>query len=359
MKKIYILHQYYDPSHFKALYDCGEIYGYKIENYVVVSSFFIWKNILKKEVFHKKTGISFKEGIELLKNQKSIKKINDEILIVGLAPYDSLLLKYKNVIKKNKSIYFSSWQVWDGSDFPRGNIKIKDKWEEVLRNNFLGAACVSKTTENGLREFIHCTQVVNHALPIDEYDKKQKYKMDNTILFFGRFENAKNIEFILRWIKENKKIDFKIDFAGFGSYQNTIEELALKDNRVTCLGMLDKSELKRIICKYSYVLLPSKIEPFGISLIEALAAGTPCITSNASGPSEIITDSYNGIICDKDDYSSFCEAMNRALSISDYEYKVLCENALESGVNYSSVLVARKWATLFDSIEKNSNQKEV
>lgn len=355
MKKIYILHQYLDKSHFQALYECAKEYGYNVEDYFIADKWFILKNIIKKEIFHKKLGLSLKEGIEYLKKQKEIKNLEGQLLVVGLAPYDQLLFKYHNVIQNNNSIYFSSWQTWDGSNFPRGNIKNRQQWERILRNDFKGAACVSRATQRGLSEFIEKTCVVNHALPIDEYVKKEEYIKKYKFLYFGRFEDAKNMKFIIKWLKKNKDIECTLDFAGFGSYEREIKELEKKDNRVKYLGLLSKSELKKIIYTYDFVLLPSKVEPFGISLLEALAAGTPCLTSNALGPSEIITDNYNGIVCDKDDYDSYEKAMDRALNISEEEYKKICINAALSGKKYSSNCIAKIWCDLFDEIIENKS----
>jgi glycosyltransferase involved in cell wall biosynthesis len=44
------------------------------------------------------------------------------------------------------------------------------------------------------------------------------------------------------------------------------------------------------------VLLPSRVEGFGYVLVEAMAAGIPCIASNASSIPEIVQDGITGIL---------------------------------------------------------------
>ena len=351
MKKIYIVHQYLDENHFKALYECARNYGYEIEDYYVLDKFYIFKNIVKKELFKKKLGLTFREGLDYLKKQGKLKNLKNEIIIVGLAPYDGLLNKYQDVFSNNKCVYFSSWQTWDGSDFPRGSIKNRRFWEKKLSELFVAAACVSKKTATELNRFIDRTFVVNHALAVDEYRKKNDLTRKSRFLFFGRFEDNKNMKYMIDWLKENPDLECKFDFAGFGSYQGDIEHLAQSDSRVSYLGLLDKTEIKNILCEYDFIVLPSKFEPFGISLIEALAAGVPCLTSTASGPMEIIEDGKNGIICDKDSYESFTECMNRALTMNSTEYLKLCKNALLSGNEYSAMKIAKKWCQIFDKIK--------
>ena len=345
IKKVYIVHQYLDKSHFKALYEHGNKYGYHIEDY------YLLKNIIKKEIFRKKLGLRIKEGLNYLFKQNKIFELENEIIIVGLAPYDPLLKKYRKVFQKNRCIYFSSWQTWDGTDFPRGNLKYRKVWEDILTNDFSGAACVSKKTRDGISEYILNAAVVNHAISEGEYRKKTEKVQNHRYLFFGRFEDNKNIDWMLKWLKSEDSFDCEFDFAGFGSYQSKIESLAKIDDRVHYLGLLDKSKLKETLCEYEFVIMPSKIEPFGISLIEALASGTPCVTSDALGPSEIITDGYNGIICDHNDYSSFVVAMDRVKNMALDDYQLLCGNAVTSGHNYSTEYIAKKWCDLLDSIK--------
>ena len=351
MKDIYIIHQYLDKNHFKALYECGEEFGYRVKDYFVLDKFYLLKNVIKKEIFNKKLGLTYKEGWQYYREQKKLLTLENELVIVGLAPYDPLLKKYQKVFQKNKCVYFSSWQTWDGTDFPRGSLKYKPLWEKILREDFSGSACVSKRTQAGVGQYIKNTIVVNHAVPVEEYHKKLYAVQNNKFLFFGRFEDAKNMDWMLRWLESSDSYECEFDFAGFGAYQSKIGRLAQKDRRVHYLGLLDKSQLKEILCKYDFIIMPSKTEPFGISLIEALASGTPCVTSDALGPAEIITDGYNGIVCNHTNYNSFVSAMNRVKMLSQEEYERLCNNARASGEEYSSRCIAKKWSKLLDSIE--------
>jgi glycosyltransferase involved in cell wall biosynthesis len=44
------------------------------------------------------------------------------------------------------------------------------------------------------------------------------------------------------------------------------------------------------------LLLPSREEPFGRTLIEAMALGVPVLATNVGGPAEIITDGREGYL---------------------------------------------------------------
>lgn len=62
----------------------------------------------------------------------------------------------------------------------------------------------------------------------------------------------------------------------------------------------------------SVFVLPSYSENFGIALVEALAAGLPCVTTDGVAVSEDIRESGAGLVVEAES-KPFCEAMNRLL----------------------------------------------
>jgi len=106
----------------------------------------------------------------------------------------------------------------------------------------------------------------------------------------ARFCTPKNHEFILDIINETIKIDKNVRFVfvGDGELKNKIESLSLMrgiDKYIIFLGARD--DVPFLLRKYVDVFLfPSKSEGLGLALIEAQAAGLPCLYSNVI-PSEV------------------------------------------------------------------------
>jgi glycosyltransferase involved in cell wall biosynthesis len=62
------------------------------------------------------------------------------------------------------------------------------------------------------------------------------------------------------------------------------------------------------------LVLPSLWEGFGIVLIEAMAAGKPCVTTQISSMPEIVKNNVSGFVVPPNDSFSIAEASIRILS---------------------------------------------
>lgn len=349
MKSVYILHQYGDPSHFKALYDEGEKHGLVSSEQIVLSRFSILKKAIRLAI---KSGLQagITSYFENMKKNRSVKDLEDQILIVGLAPYDPLLMKYEALFKRNHSYYFTSHCFWEGNDYSRGKAENKEEFERVLASAFEGAFCVSADCAESLaaNAFPGPVSVVYHSIDYDDYKKRlDVLPRAKRFLFIGSLDDRKNVPLILEWLETNPSAEFSFSFIGDGEYKESICNISKSDKRIHYLGYKTKDELKETICGYDFVVLPSKREPFGIVLLEALAAGTPCIISDAPGMREIIQDGKNGFVFSlADEKSGFSEAMTRALSIDSEEEAQMRRSALSAGKQYATSSVIERWLAL-------------
>jgi len=136
----------------------------------------------------------------------------------------------------------------------------------------------------------------------DSYEKKQPY-----ILYFGRVSPEKGIIDTLQSII-NHKIHLKI--VGNGPDVENIPNSPF----IKYLGVKYDDELKNIISKAKFVILPSKwYENCPMTVIESFACGTPVISSNHSGFKELINNGSNGYLVNfskPESYKSISEWIN-------------------------------------------------
>lgn len=149
------------------------------------------------------------------------------------------------------------------------------------------------------------------------------------ILFLAQIEPVKQQLEVLKHLKGKLKPTVKIDFAGSGGQaaelQKVIENYDLH-NQFRYLGFI--SDVNALITDYHYVLLFSKKEGLGLSLIESCMNSRPIITRGAGGCeacAEVCINNFNGFIVNSlDDLESLLNSLDQ---IPFPNYKELCFNS--------------------------------
>lgn len=83
---------------------------------------------------------------------------------------------------------------------------------------------------------------------------------------------------------------------------------------------------------FDFMMLPSYQEGFGMTILEAAGVGTPSIITNIKGPTELIKDGVNGLVCEVKSVTSLQDVMQKAYRMSNEEYTNMCENAYKIAV---------------------------
>lgn len=70
-------------------------------------------------------------------------------------------------------------------------------------------------------------------------------------------------------------------------------------------------------------LLPTKYEPFGLVILEAMASALPCIVSDQAGASELIVDGYSGyVIGSTTDDKPYSDKLSKLINDTDFRLKM-------------------------------------
>ncbi len=350
MRTIYLVHVTGDETHFLALYKYAQEYGYTASHQIILKKMAICRRL----AINIKRGDCFKGISTFLKDvfmHFRLYILKDKDLIVGIAPYDRVMNKYKWIFMRNRCFYFTSDHHWC-SPYPSvGDIKNRERYEAILKQCFRGIFCVSKETESQVKKFGLPTSVVNHAVDHDMYKKRIKRGNGEkkSYVFVGSYNERKNVRLILSWLEANPDVELTMTFIGHGPLNREIDHAAMGDGRIINIGECTKIKLQNILCTFDFMILPSKEEPFGIVLLEALSSGTPCIVSNAIGPSEIIENGVSGYIFDlSEGIQGFDRVMKKSLAINDRELNDMRSNALKYGETYSPEQIIKRWVILLE-----------
>lgn len=131
-------------------------------------------------------------------------------------------------------------------------------------------------------------------------------KKENFFLIASRLTGAKGIEEAIRL---SQKIGFKLKIIGESAGYSEIERK--NKDKVEFLGRLSDEELYREYAKAKGFMALAKDEDFGMTAVEAQAAGTPVIAFNGGGFRESVINHETGILIDEISEKSLKEAIRK------------------------------------------------
>jgi glycosyltransferase involved in cell wall biosynthesis len=136
-------------------------------------------------------------------------------------------------------------------------------------------------------------EVIPNGINKEEFKGlSRREKNYRAILCVTRLEEYKGVQHLIRVLPELEE-DIKLEIVGRGSYQrrlfSIVNELGI-ENRVEIVSGLDRSELLQRYVDADLFALLSRNEAYGITVAEALAAGTPCIVTKASALTDWVDD---------------------------------------------------------------------
>ncbi len=128
-------------------------------------------------------------------------------------------------------------------------------------------------------------------------------------LFVGKDFERKGGRFLLQAFRRVRDVIADAELIIVGP------TLQIDQPGVVCAGYITKSEvagamrLNQLFSSATTVVLPSIYEPFGISLLEGMAYGLPCIAADRCAMPEIVRHEESGLIVRAEDSVSLANAM--------------------------------------------------
>lgn len=217
-------------------------------------------------------------------------------------------------------------------------------------------------------EYAERLVVIHNGIDLKKYNPKAqargKFKAQfnipkNTkiISFVGRFDPVKNtllfVEIAKKLIEKVKDHKLKFVMAGEGpelqKTKNVVNKQNLQDYFVFT-GAIDN--VPALLADTYLLLITSKCEGIPLAALEAMATGTPVVSTNVGGISELIKNNVNGFLVDPKNnlIEQFTNNTLEFLS-GKINYKKLAKSARKTIVSeYSLEIIGAKYQKVFDEL---------
>lgn len=187
---------------------------------------------------------------------------------------------------------------------------------------------VSESTKNDLLDLfdidgskIHITPLGTNFSPpsnAEIEDVMRKYDLPElrfNALYVGNYNERKNVDRIVEACRELHTDDLDIHLLLAGSNPPKARLTRIADefcDEITFLGYVPDDDLEALYGAADVFVYPSIYEGFGLPVLEAMACGTPVITSNTSSLPEVVGDA--GLTINPRDTSELTDAIDQVHS---------------------------------------------
>jgi len=139
------------------------------------------------------------------------------------------------------------------------------------------------------------------------------------LLSYGRMVEKKGFDVLLRAMAVliNQGADLQLELGGDGPERSRLEKLAVRlgiGERVAFIGWMD--DVRAHLLTADVFILPSREEPFGIAVLEAMACRTPIVATRCDGPMEIL-DEETAVFSEPGNVESLSRALGDIVSAPD------------------------------------------
>jgi glycogen synthase len=147
------------------------------------------------------------------------------------------------------------------------------------------------------------------------------------VLAIGRVVPKKGFDLLIRGFARvaDQYPDVELRIGGTGSAMGDLQALAEATglgDRVRFLGRQDRDDVAGLMAGADCVVMPSRLEPFGIVVLEGWRAGAPVVCTVHGGPPEFVEDDVTGLLVDPFDLDAMAAALDRLLDDADLRERV-------------------------------------
>jgi glycosyltransferase involved in cell wall biosynthesis len=282
--------------------------------------------------------------------------------ITGYFDWAQVLLMFYARMKGVKVVISS-----ESSSMDHNRSAIKESIKKFIVSRANAFFCFGKSSAEYLESLgVKPSDIaVRKAAVIDEEYIKSQYELAcakmgskngiKRFIYVGRLAPEKNLELMIRAFSKVQGENWELLLVGDGAARNHLEELA-EELGVTAktqfAGGLPWYQVPQWLAKSDVLILPSKSEPWGLVVNEAMVCGMPVIVSQTCGCVEdLVKNGVNGFTFDPEKQSELETAMDFFIRHT-YDITPMGKESLRLIAPFSSSNVALQMVKCYQNLER-------
>lgn len=208
------------------------------------------------------------------------------------------------------------------------------------------------------RSFDGRARVIYNGIRLAEYLRQQSAANDRpSILGIGRMVEQKGFDILIRAFAElaTNWPDAVLTLAGDGGARPDLEDLVGRSGlqgRVVFTGRVTHRRALELFNQATAFVLPSRLEPQGIVLLEAMASGTPVVAANVGGVPEIVRHRKNGLLFPGGDVEAIARAVDEILA-DDQLRERLSESGRRTASAHDWSVTTARYLEVYEEATRN------
>lgn len=292
-----------------------------------------------KKLYYKEKALFFSKFIlKECKNDVIISELIQANIVVGLAKR-----------RLSNKILIREGTFPEREDYSQGFKKLRDEaYAQADLCVFQTATQMNLFSEKIKSKGVIIPNALVEGLPVFNEEACR----EKIIVNYGGFRAVKNLPVLLyAFIKIHKKYDdYKLFFFGGGEKKEELEKI-IKDNKVESYVTLNPfcNNVHDKVKQASMFVMTSDYEGMPNSLLEAMAIGLPCISTDCDGGGAraVIENGVNGILVPKGDVDAVAKAMEDLIQHPD-KAEFIAKNAIKIREELSSQKIVNMWLKIMN-----------
>lgn len=246
-----------------------------------------------------------------------------------------------------------------GEIFHRAQAWIGRRIENHLIYRADTVTTVSESVREDLRKHYDIGEdirITPNGVDTDEFNPRGCVGSGKELLYTGRLDARKGLIDLLEALSILRRdgVDVNLTITGAGGFRERLEaEIAERqlEGRVHLAGFLPRKELIELYHESDILVFPSYYEGLPTTVMEAMAAGLPTVSTDVPGVRDLIAHRETGLLCPPGEAEEFAENLKEVVEDDELRREMGKAARRQAIREHDWGVVAEKMDAVYEEVE--------